>query len=201
MNGPTSDEPVTRRQASPTDLAGVVTLTGRFADRDQWTAEGWCSLERALKLIGTRSAMILIREAFYGGRRFEDLARRTGLSDAIAAKRLKQLVEDGLMIRHPYQVPGARTRHEYVLTSRGRALFPVLVSLIRWGDGLTTWRGAIELTHADCGAPVDSVVECAAGHRVPLGQTEAALDRRLAPPPSQSQKARAPRRTASAEPN
>lgn len=56
----------------------IMTRDGRFVDRDAFTATGWCSIERALELIGTRSAMMLFREAFYGGRRFDDLASRTG---------------------------------------------------------------------------------------------------------------------------
>ncbi len=102
-----------------------MTLTGAFAERDAWTAKGWCSIERALEVVGTRSAMILLREMYYGATRFEELVRRTGLSEAVTAGRLKQLVEDGLLARRPYQEPGARTRSAYVLTDRGRALFPL----------------------------------------------------------------------------
>src|ERR1700753_3074921 len=134
--------------------APVMTRVGRFADRDAWDAKGWGRLGAALELVGTRSAMILIREAFYGGRRFDELARRTGLSEAVAAKRLKQLVDDGLMTQQPYREPGARTRQEYVLTDRGRALFPVIVALIEWGSGLDRPDGGIELVHAGCGAPL-----------------------------------------------
>jgi DNA-binding HxlR family transcriptional regulator len=155
----------------------VITRTGRFVDRDAWSAEGWCSIERALELVGTRSAMILLREAFLGGRRFDELAHRTGLSDAVAATRLKQLVEDGLLAQQPYREPGARTRSEYVLTERGRALFGVLVALLRWGDGLDQGPGGLELVHADCGEPVAPVVRCAAGHEVTLDRTQARLRR------------------------
>jgi DNA-binding HxlR family transcriptional regulator len=152
-----------------------MTLTGRFADRDKWDAEGWCSLERALGLIGTRSAMTLVREAFYGGRRFDELSRRAGITEAVAAKRLKQLVEGGLMTRQPYQDAGQRTRHEYVLTERGRALFPVIVAMMRWGDVLDHGPGGIELVHAGCGAPLEPHVRCVAGHDVAMNETEARI--------------------------
>lgn len=115
----------------------VMTLTGPFADRDAWTAKGWCSIERALEVVGTRSAMILLREMYYGATRFEELVRRTGLSEAVTAGRLKQLVEDGLLARRPYREPGARTRSAYVLTDRGRALFP-FSWLSRSGAGART---------------------------------------------------------------
>lgn len=122
-------------------------------------------MEYALQLIGTHSAMVLLREAFWGGRRFDDLARRAGITEQIAAKRLRQLVETGLMDRQPYQEPGQRTRYEYVLTDRGRELFPVLISLIEFGRLLQA-ESAVELVHEGCGEPVKPRVRCSAGHDV-----------------------------------
>lgn len=170
---------MSERQESETAPAdsGVMTRVGRFSDRDVWTAEGFCSIERSLDLIGTRSAMILLREVYFGGRRFDELARRTGLSDAVAAKRLKQLVDDGVLTQQPYREPGSRTRLEYVLTDNGRALFPIVASLLRWGDALAGGKGAVELRHAGCGAPLEVSVRCAAGHDVPLHETEVGLAR------------------------
>jgi DNA-binding HxlR family transcriptional regulator len=154
----------------------VITLVGRRADRDSWTAAGWCPIERALDLIGTRSAMILLREVFFGGRRFDDLVRRAGITEAIAAKRLKQLVEAGMLDRAPYREPGQRVRHEYVLTDRGRELFPLLVSLKRFGEWLPQQRpGALQLTHEGCGAKVAPHVRCEAGHEVPVWETIARI--------------------------
>jgi DNA-binding HxlR family transcriptional regulator len=167
-------------QATAVVDEAVMSRVGRFTDRDAFTATGWCSIERTLAVIGTRSAMVLLREAFMGGRRFDDLARRTGLSDAVAAQRLKQLVADGVMAQVPYQEPGARTRYEYVLTSRGRELFPVIVALMQWGDGLDVKPGGLELVHADCGATLGPVVACAAGHEVTVDQTEVRLNRKAA---------------------
>lgn len=58
----------------------------------------------------------MLREAFYGTRRFDELARRVGITDAAAATRLRQLVDRGLLERRPYREPGQRTRQEYRLT-------------------------------------------------------------------------------------
>jgi DNA-binding HxlR family transcriptional regulator len=162
-------------RARPGQDRGVIERTGPFSDRDAWDAAGWCSIERALELVGTRSAMILLREAFYGGRRFEELARRTGLSEAVAAKRLRQLVDDGLLAQQPYREPGVRTRQEYVLTDRGRALFPVVVALLSWGSGLDSSPGGVELVHADCGETLHAEVRCAGGHEVPIDRAQARL--------------------------
>src|ERR1700761_6210218 len=76
---------------------------------DEWNSAGWGSVEQALQRVGTRSAMRLMREAFLGTRRFDELARRSDLSNALAATRLKDLVEGGLLSRQPYREPGART--------------------------------------------------------------------------------------------
>ncbi|MEU1087472.1 winged helix-turn-helix transcriptional regulator [Streptomyces sp. NPDC005576] len=169
------------------DEETVFTRTGEFADRDAFTAAGWCAMERSLDVMGTRSAMMLVREAFYGGRRFDDLVRRTGLAETAASKRLRQLVDDGLMERQPYRVPGARTRHEYVLTDRGRALFPLFVALMEWGHAADGGRGGVELVHAGCGQPLVPAVRCEGGHEVAIGETEARL---TSPGPSAGRQSR-----------
>jgi hypothetical protein len=72
--------------------------------------------------------------------------------------------------------PVRRTRYEYVLTERGRALFPLLVALMRWGRTIQgDAHGGVELAHADCGALLVPAVRCEAGHDVPIEETEARL--------------------------
>ena len=155
-------------------VSDVMTLSGRLATGDRTGAREWCPLERALDTIGTRSALLLLREAFYGTRRFEDFAQRAGITEQIAATRLKQLVDAGVLSKQPYKTPGQRTRYEYVLTGRGRQLFPVLVSLVEFGLLLQGDSSRLELLHGEgCGAPVLTHVQCAEGHTVPLAQTEA----------------------------
>jgi DNA-binding HxlR family transcriptional regulator len=154
------------------DAIDVMERLGAFANRDAWTAAGWCRMERALELIGTRSAMVLLREVFYGSTRFEDLVNRSGLSEAVAAGRLKELVAHGLLARRPYQQPGARTRQEYVLTDLGSRLFPVLVSLMEWGELLRDdHRTGVELVHKGCGARLVADVRCGEGHSVELAES------------------------------
>lgn len=153
-------------------------LSGPLADRDRWVAADWCPMERALELIGTHSAMVLLREAFWGARRFDELARRAGVTEQIAAKRLRQLVDAGLLAKSPYRQQGQRTRYEYVLTVRGHSLFPVLISLIEFGRILQGDSGAMELVHEGCGAPVVPHVRCAAGHDVPLAEATARITNR-----------------------
>jgi DNA-binding HxlR family transcriptional regulator len=156
-----------------------VTLTGALADRDSWTAKS-CSLAAALDVIGRRATMLLLREAFYGAHRFDEFVRRAGFTEAVTAARLRELVDDGLLERRPYQDPGQRSRDEYHLTQKGRDLFPAIVALMRWGD---KWvrpdGGRVAFTHADCGAPIDVGVRCAHGHPVSIEDVEADLRRAL----------------------
>ena len=140
-------------------------LEGRFADRDTWTPTR-CPIAKAFSVIGTRSAILVLREAYYGTRRFDDFARRVGLTDSAAAARLRELVEAGLLEKAAYQEPGQRTRYEYHLTQMGRDLMPAIVALAAWGD--TYLQGddgpALALTHLNCGKDVAVEVRCQAGH-------------------------------------
>jgi DNA-binding HxlR family transcriptional regulator len=146
-------------------------LEGRLADRETWTARR-CTMAKALDVLATRNSFLVMREAFYGTRRFDEFARRVGMTEAAAAARLKELTEHGLLERRPYQEPGQRTRHEYVLTEKGRDLLPVALALMAWGDKhLTGSRGApLKLRHTTCGADVSVEVRCAEGHEVALGE-------------------------------
>jgi len=141
-------------------------LEGRLANPTRSYTAGFCPMERAMKVIGTRSAILLMREASYGTTRFDDFARRAGLTEAVAASRLKELVDAGLLRKEPYQVPGQRTRQGYVLTEAGQDLMPVLISLAAWGSKHAPQTPAPRFTHRDCGDPVTTVVQCTAGHVV-----------------------------------
>jgi DNA-binding HxlR family transcriptional regulator len=145
----------------------TVTMVGALDPRGGWEARG-CTIAQAVEVVGTRSAFLLLREAFYGTTRFDDFAQRVGISEPVAAARLKELVEAGLLERRPYREPGQRTRLEYRLTDMGADLFPVLVALNEWGDRWLTPAG-VELQHHGCGARVRAELRCDAGHPLTLG--------------------------------
>jgi len=146
----------------------TVQLEGKLADLRAWTPTQ-CTIARALDVVGTRSAMLIMREAHYGTTRFDEIARRVGITEAVAAARLRELVEAGLLVKEPYREPGQRTRHEYRLTDMGRDLLPALMALMQWGDAyLADGKPPLALTHAGCGAPVHAEVRCAEGHAVDL---------------------------------
>jgi DNA-binding HxlR family transcriptional regulator len=106
-----------------------------------------------------------MREAFYGAARFEEFVERTGISEPVAAARLRELVTAGLLAREPYREPGQRTRMAYRLTDKGAELLPVLVALMQWGDRWLQPDGApVLLRHTGCGEVVQAELRCAAGH-------------------------------------
>ena len=140
-------------------------VSGRLARRRGPVGDR-CPIDRTLQVVGSRSAFLLLREAFYGSTRFDDLVRLTGFTEAVAAKRLRELVDHGLLERRPYQVPGQRTRQEYVLTERGHDLFPVLLALGEWSRRHSPEKGGPTPVHDGCDAEVRIVLQCDAGHRI-----------------------------------
>jgi|SRR5664279_613109 len=118
------------------------------------------SVGRALTLLGERWTMLIMREAFFGVRRFGQLARNLSIPRPTLSARLRTLVDAGLLERvlyahHP-------DRHEYRLTDAGRDLFPAIVTLMRWGDThLAGPEGPpIVLRHDTCGEIADPRLTC-----------------------------------------
>jgi DNA-binding HxlR family transcriptional regulator len=95
---------------------------------------GTCSLAKTLGTLGDRWTLLILREAFYGVRRFDAIHRDLGVPRTVLSERLVKLVQAGLLEKLPYQEVGKRTRHEYRLTGKGADLFPALIALMEWGD-------------------------------------------------------------------
>lgn len=153
-------------------------MTGPLEPRGAWTADE-CTIARTLDVIPTRSAFLILREAFYGTTRFDDFATRVGISEPVTAARLRELVNNGLLEREDYREPGQRTRQRYRLTDKGADLFPAMVALMKWGDRWLDDRGGpVELRHRDCGEPVAVELRCTAGHTVGPDDIDLAPHRR-----------------------
>ena len=89
-----------------------------------------CSLAQTLGVIGERWTLLIVRDAFFGIRRFDQFQRDLGIARNILAIRLSRLVDEGILERRPTD----DSRHEYVLTDKGLDLHPVLLAMIHWGD-------------------------------------------------------------------
>ena len=146
----------------------MTVLQGTLADRDTWSAVGQCPIEKTMALLGTKSAMLIMREAYYGTTRFDDFWRRIGVTKAAAAARLSDLVEAGLLERRPYREPGQRGRDEYVLTDAGLDFMPVVWAMFEWGQRHLPRPTPLRLTHKECGADAQVSLTCTEGHPVEL---------------------------------
>lgn len=127
-----------------------------------------CPIARAADLFGDSWTPIVMREAFYGCRRFEEFQQRLGVSRATLGHRLNRLVEEGLLEKVPYQEKPLR--HEYRLTEKGRAFFDVLAAMWRFGeDWLFRTGPPVDLVDRDSGETIRPlVVDEKTGRRIEL---------------------------------
>lgn len=119
-----------------------------------------CSLARALAVVGDRWTLLVLREAFLKVRRFEDFQTRLSIARRVLTERLAGLVADGVLEKVAYQQ--RPLRHEYRLTEKGLALYPVILSLVHWGDAhLGDADGPPVIhRHKACGHDFSSVLTC-----------------------------------------
>jgi DNA-binding HxlR family transcriptional regulator len=118
-------------------------------------------IARTLAVIGDWWSSLVIREAFYGTRRFDDFEHRLAVAPNILASRLSRLTADGILERVPYQ--RRPLRHEYRLTGKGLDLYPVPLAMLDWGDRWPTPSTApVTLTHKPCGKRLRPRLSCQA---------------------------------------
>jgi DNA-binding HxlR family transcriptional regulator len=136
-------------------------------DRDAWDLEP-DSIVLALESLRPRTSGAIIREAFYGTRRFDDFLRHCGISPSVLSTRLRAMVTEGLLEKVPYQEPGARARDEYRLTDKGRSLAPILIALNDFADRwlLESGESTVILRHRRCGQRVHATLACEGGHQI-----------------------------------
>jgi DNA-binding HxlR family transcriptional regulator len=131
-----------------------------------------CALARALELIGERWTMLVLRDAFYGVRRFGDFHDHLAAPRAVLTERLATLVDAGVLTRRRYQQ--SPPRDEYVLTARGRELWPCVYTLAYWGERHLSDGGARRtFHHVACGRRLDPLGGCPrCGTPVPAADVE-----------------------------
>ena len=129
--------------------------------KDNMTDQTLCPVARAETVVGDRWTVLILRELFMRMHRFEEIQAQTGATPQMVAARLKTLEADGLVKRHAYSK--RPLRHEYHLTEKGEAFYPVILALRAWGE---TWckslreGRAINYTHLVCGQPAGLGPDC-----------------------------------------
>ncbi|KUN32104.1 ArsR family transcriptional regulator [Streptomyces corchorusii] len=140
-------------------------MEGMALGKDYVTQE--CSIARALEVVGERWTLLVVRDAIYGVRRYNDFLAHLGIPRAVLSARLRTLTEEGILEKRRYQE--SPPRDEYVLTERGTALWPVLRALGHWGREHVDAHRLRLFQHADCGGEVEPYGKCAAcGTLVPV---------------------------------
>ena len=119
-----------------------------------------CSIARSLELIGERWTLLIVRDIFRRKRRFDEIQQSLGVARNVLANRLDRLVEQGIIEKRLYQE--RPPRYEYFLTEKGIDLWPVLASLIKWGDKHEPGEHGppATLRHKDCGGEISDHFIC-----------------------------------------
>jgi DNA-binding HxlR family transcriptional regulator len=135
-----------------------------------------CPIARTADLLGDWWTPLVLREAYYGVRRFDEMQRVLQIGRSVLTQRLNRLVEEDLFERVLYQQ--RPDRYEYVLTEKGRDFYAVVLAMAAWGD---RWLAGEEgppilLHHAGCGQPTSAKVVCAECDKpLVLGEVTASL--------------------------
>ena len=118
-----------------------------------------------MDVLSDRWTFLILREAYFGVRRYGQMQRNLGIARNVLAERLRKLVADGMLERVRYRTDP--DWYEYRLTDRALDLYPVIVGLMRWADRhLSDGSGdpALELVHRSCGHPAEPYLACSHCH-------------------------------------
>lgn len=128
----------------------------------QWNEleEQACSLARTVSVIGDRWTLLILRDCFLRVRRFDDFHMRLGIGRPILADRLSKLVDAFVLTKVAYQ--NHPPRYEYRLTPKGLDLYPVVMSIVHWGDVHMSGKKGRPLLHQHirCNHQFDPVMVC-----------------------------------------
>ena len=113
-----------------------------------------CGMAAAAEVIGDRWTLLILREAFYGVMRFDDMLSDLGISRSVLTDRLSKLVRSGILTRFAYREDNDRERFAYGLTEEGRELGIVLLALMQWGNDRVHGGAKYGLNERPGGLPV-----------------------------------------------
>jgi DNA-binding HxlR family transcriptional regulator len=147
------------RRPEPLDPRGDASRRRRAPGLDKLQRPRPSSIAATLQIVGDRWSALIIRELFYGTKRFDEFQRHLGIATNILSQRLQRLVEHGIVDKREYQL--RPTRHEYRLTDKGLDLYPVPLSMLAWGDHwLSNGQPPVRLTHLRCGKRLSPRLSC-----------------------------------------
>jgi DNA-binding HxlR family transcriptional regulator len=123
-----------------------------------------CPIARSLEIVGERWTLLVVRDAFYGVRRFSDFRAHLNIPKAVLSERLSLLVDEGVFAKEA----SSGGRDEYVLTAKGRRLWPAIWSLVSWGnENYVDQSHRRTYRHADCGGRIGPDRVCGQCRQLP----------------------------------
>jgi DNA-binding HxlR family transcriptional regulator len=133
-----------------------------------------CPLALAVERIGDRWSLLILREAFYGVMRYDDIRADLGIPRSVLTDRLNRLVDHGLLERRAYREAGERQRLAYALTTAGRDLAVGFAALTLWADRhVLGGRGPVDIVDAETGGRLEAALVDADGRAVPAERATA----------------------------
>lgn len=117
-----------------------------------------CPIQFTAEIIGDTWTILILRELLSGNNRFDGLLQRVGASTNILSDRLKKLVNHGIAEKIPYQE--RPTRYQYQLTEAGLSLFPVVLSVVCWGNEWSPHGRTVAVYHKPCGEIIPDGLKC-----------------------------------------
>lgn len=133
--------------------------TRRASDGNRFQLGRPSSVSRALEIIGDKWSFMVVREGFFGNRRYDKILTELEIAPNILTDRLNRLVASGVLRRRQYQ--SSPDRYEYLLTDMGRDLYGPFITMLQWGDRwLSKGKPPLLLTHLTCGHDFHASVNC-----------------------------------------
>ncbi|NND69306.1 MAG: helix-turn-helix transcriptional regulator [Halioglobus sp.] len=126
----------------------------------QELSEQHCSVARSLAVVGDRWTLMIVRDLFLGAQQFEQLRRSLKISRTVLTDRLNLLEAEGVVRKRPYQEKP--TRYRYLLTTKGMDLYPIIMTLVSWGDKYYAGEEGppVLYQHRSCGHDFKPVLTC-----------------------------------------
>lgn len=131
--------------------------------RSDWSEE-LCPIRRSLDVLGDPWILLIVRDVLHGRGRFDWLRDNLRVSEAVLSRRLRSMVDAGLLVRVDYR-DGGRTRQGYAATEAAAELLPVLQQLALWGErhtGMPVGGGHMTMIHEVCGKETTQGETCSA---------------------------------------
>lgn len=133
-----------------------------------------CALALAVEEVGDRWSLLILREAFFGVMRYDDMRADLKIPRSMLSDRLSKLVACGCLEKRPYREAGDRQRYGYALTAKGRGLATSLIALTQWSEvHILGGQGPVAIVDQATGKAIEAALVDPDGKVVPADMATA----------------------------